>query len=42
MAPNGKPGRYDALVERWHPSLWSRVRSMTGDPGAAEDILQAG
>jgi len=38
----GEPSAFDALVERWHEPLWRYVRSMTGDPATAEEVLQDG
>lgn len=38
----GEPAAFDELVARFHESLWRYVRSLTGDPAAAEEVLQDG
>ncbi|MES2176863.1 MAG: sigma-70 family RNA polymerase sigma factor [Gemmatimonadota bacterium] len=36
----GEPGAMDALVERWHPSLWRYVRGLASDDDAAAEAVQ--
>lgn len=36
----GEPGSMDALVERWHPSLWRYVRGLASDDDAAAEAVQ--
>ena len=36
----GEPGAMDALVERWHPSLWRYVRGLASDEDAAAEAVQ--
>ena len=38
----GETSAFNALVERWHPPLWSYVHQMTGDAAATEEVLQEG
>lgn len=36
----GEPAAFDALVERWHPALWSYVRRVSDDDDQAAELLQ--
>jgi RNA polymerase sigma factor (sigma-70 family) len=36
----GERPAFDELIDRWHDPLWRYVRRMTGDPHAAQDIVQ--
>lgn len=36
----GEPDAFDALIARWHPSLWLYIRRMAGDDGDAQDLAQ--
>jgi RNA polymerase sigma-70 factor (ECF subfamily) len=38
----GEPRGFDELVARWHEPLWRYVLGLTGDPAAAEEVLQEG
>lgn len=38
----GEADAFDELVARWHEPLWRYVLAMTGDPAAAEEIVQDG
>jgi RNA polymerase sigma factor (sigma-70 family) len=36
----GEPAAFDALIARWHGSLWKYLRRLTGDDDAAAEAVQ--